>query len=62
MDGGSQYWKHMLIARDNIDQVILRETKCGHYNIWTDNWTQLGAPQYYLLVNHNINKGFNEVN
>lgn len=53
--GGSQLWKHMLLARDDIDQQIWWEPRCGNSNIWFDNWTQLGALYYYLPVNYSIN-------
>ncbi|XP_060177821.1 uncharacterized protein LOC132607756 [Lycium barbarum] len=39
--GGSQVWKMMLEARDNIEQEIWWETRSGTTNIWFHNWTRV---------------------
>ncbi|XP_060190705.1 uncharacterized protein LOC132619966 [Lycium barbarum] len=46
--GGSQNWKMMLDARDNIEQEIWWEIRSGTANVWYDNWTKIGA-LYYVL-------------
>ncbi|XP_059291115.1 uncharacterized protein LOC132044631, partial [Lycium ferocissimum] len=46
--GGSQDWKMMLDARDNIEQEIWWETRSGTANVWYDNWTKIDA-LYYVL-------------
>lgn len=40
----------MLESRDVFDQEIRWEPKVGHSRVWFDNWTQLGALHYYLLI------------
>ncbi|XP_060170520.1 uncharacterized protein LOC132601457 [Lycium barbarum] len=46
--GGTQVWKLVLEARENIEQLIWWETKNGTSNIWFDNWTKLSALHYVL--------------
>ncbi|XP_060216516.1 uncharacterized protein LOC132643998 [Lycium barbarum] len=48
--GGSQVWKMMLEARDNMEHEMWWEPRSGTANIWFDNWTKLGA-LYYLVPN-----------
>lgn len=49
-NGGSQVWKFMLEARNQVDQEILWEPRYGNSSIWFDNWTKLGALHYYLPI------------
>ncbi|KAH0761423.1 hypothetical protein KY290_017496 [Solanum tuberosum] len=59
--GGSQVWKYMLQARDDMDQEIWWEVRNGHSSIWYDNWTQLGSLNYWLPISHSIDENFEEV-
>ncbi|KAG5595580.1 hypothetical protein H5410_036812 [Solanum commersonii] len=58
--GGSQVWKMMLHARDQMDQEIWWEPRCGHSSTWFDNWTQLASwcleDVNQLMVNGRWNK------
>ncbi|WMV59135.1 hypothetical protein MTR67_052520, partial [Solanum verrucosum] len=58
--GGSQVWKYMLQARDDMDQEIWWEVRNGHSSIWYDNWTQLGSLNYWLPISHSIDENFEE--
>ncbi|XP_060210738.1 uncharacterized protein LOC132637701 [Lycium barbarum] len=40
--GGSQRWKKMLEARNNMEKHIWWEPRNGSANFWYDNWTKLG--------------------
>ncbi|XP_060170557.1 uncharacterized protein LOC132601491 [Lycium barbarum] len=41
--GGSQVWKKMIEARDQVDQQIWWEPRNGACDVWEDNWTKLGS-------------------
>ncbi|KAG5613793.1 hypothetical protein H5410_013617 [Solanum commersonii] len=60
--GGSQVWKLMLLARDNFDQEIWWEPRCGHASLWNENWTQLGALHYIMPIDQVANENLEEVN
>lgn len=44
---GSQLWKKMLEARDEVEHSIWWEPKNGSTSFWYDNWSKLG-PLYQL--------------
>ncbi|XP_055803989.1 uncharacterized protein LOC129873024 [Solanum dulcamara] len=60
--GGSQVWKMMLQARDNIDQKIWWEPMCGQASLWFDNWTQLGTLYDIIPTNQDLDPTLDEVN
>lgn len=41
MGGGSQVWKKMLQARDQVKHQIIWNKKRGDVSFWHDNWTEL---------------------
>jgi len=40
---GTQIWKKMIEARDQLDRYIWWEPRRGNADSWEDNWTRLGA-------------------
>jgi len=42
----------MLHARDQMEQEIWWEPRCGRSSTWIDNWTKLGALHYILPISH----------
>lgn len=59
--GGSLVLKLMLQARDLFDQEIWWETRIGHISLLYDNWTQLGAPNFYLPITYEVNEDYDEI-
>ncbi|XP_059292598.1 uncharacterized protein LOC132046072 [Lycium ferocissimum] len=52
--GGSQVWKKMLEARDQMDHFIWWEPRSGSCDIWEDNWTRLGPLREVSSSDHNL--------
>ncbi|XP_060202576.1 uncharacterized protein LOC132630998 [Lycium barbarum] len=59
--GGSQVWKAMIEARDNIEQEIWWEPRSGTANVWFDNWTKLGALYHIIPDDFEIDEGVQDV-
>ncbi|XP_059292434.1 uncharacterized protein LOC132045876 [Lycium ferocissimum] len=59
--GGSQVWKAMIEARDNIEQEIWWEPRNGTANIWFDNLTKLGALYRIIPDEFVIDEGVQDV-
>ncbi|XP_060182761.1 uncharacterized protein LOC132612660 [Lycium barbarum] len=59
--GGSQVWKAMIEARDNIEQEIWWEPRSGTANVWFDNWTKLGALYHIIPDDFVIDEGVQDV-
>lgn len=51
----------MLDAREEFDQMIWQEPKCGHSSVWYDNWTKMGALYYVIPPSSNLNFSVEEV-
>ncbi|XP_059315804.1 uncharacterized protein LOC132066519 [Lycium ferocissimum] len=52
--GGSQVWKKMLEARDQMDHFIWWEPRSGSCDSWEDNWTRLGPLREVSSSDHNL--------
>ncbi|XP_060194976.1 uncharacterized protein LOC132624175 [Lycium barbarum] len=59
--GGSQLWKVILEARDNIEHEIWWEPRSGTTNVWFDNWTKLGALYHIVPDDFVIDNGVQDV-
>ncbi|XP_060190593.1 uncharacterized protein LOC132619834 [Lycium barbarum] len=59
--GGSQVWKAIIEARDNIEQEIWWEPRSGTANVWFDNWTKLGALYHITPDDFVIDEGVQDV-
>ncbi|XP_060202424.1 uncharacterized protein LOC132630840 [Lycium barbarum] len=58
---GSQLWKRMLEARDEMEQHTWWETKNGSSSLWFDNWTRLGPLIKLLQVGYQVNEDLEDV-
>ncbi|XP_060212008.1 uncharacterized protein LOC132639585 [Lycium barbarum] len=59
--GGSQVWKAMIEARDNIEQEIWWEPRSGTANVWFEDWTKLGALYHIIPEDFVIDEGVQDV-
>ncbi|XP_059306395.1 uncharacterized protein LOC132057811 [Lycium ferocissimum] len=59
--GGSQMWKRMLEARDQVDQQIWWEPRNGACDVWEDNWTKLGSLKQVIPPDFQIDTSIEEV-
>lgn len=53
---GTQVWKKMLEARENIEHEIWWEVKAGTCNVWYENWMKLGALHFLVPTDFPINE------
>ncbi|XP_060183463.1 uncharacterized protein LOC132613456 [Lycium barbarum] len=58
---GSQVWKRMLEARDQVDHQIWWEPKNGLCDVWEDNWTKLGPLKQVIPPDFQIDTSIEEV-
>ncbi|XP_060177891.1 uncharacterized protein LOC132607832 [Lycium barbarum] len=59
--GGSQVWKRMIEARDQVDQQIWWEPRNGECDVWEDNWTKLGSLKQVIPPDFQIDTSIEEV-
>ncbi|XP_060212032.1 uncharacterized protein LOC132639607 [Lycium barbarum] len=59
--GGSQIWKAIIEARDNIEQEIWWEPRRGTAHVWFDNCTKLGALYHIIPEDFVIDEGLQDV-
>ncbi|XP_060202373.1 uncharacterized protein LOC132630793 [Lycium barbarum] len=58
---GSQFWKRMIEARDQVDQQIWWEPRNGACDVWDDNWTKLGSIKQEMPPDFQIDTSIEEV-
>ncbi|XP_060211776.1 uncharacterized protein LOC132639339 [Lycium barbarum] len=58
--GGSQVWKRILEARDQVDQQIWWEPRNGACDVWEDNWTNLGSIKQEMPLEFQIDTSIKE--
>ncbi|XP_060194987.1 uncharacterized protein LOC132624185 [Lycium barbarum] len=54
--GGSQLWKKMLEARDDIEHAIWWEPRNGSSSFWFDNWTRIGPLVKLIPASFQLNE------
>ncbi|XP_059284862.1 uncharacterized protein LOC132038160 [Lycium ferocissimum] len=59
--GGTQVWKRMLEAREDMDHEIWWEIKGGSVNVCYQNWTKLGPLHWVVPNDFPINEGLEDV-
>ncbi|XP_059295494.1 uncharacterized protein LOC132048826 [Lycium ferocissimum] len=59
--GGSQTWKMMLQARDDMEHKIWWEPQNCSSSVWFDNWTKLGALSDYLPSQYQLDESVDEL-
>ncbi|XP_059311001.1 uncharacterized protein LOC132062444 [Lycium ferocissimum] len=58
--GGSQIWKMMQHAREEVDQFIWWEPNNGSCDAWDNNWTKLGPISHFVYETDHSNTNIME--